>query len=623
MVEILVIAPYPGLKDMFLELNETLNMNIHIEVGNLSKGLAIAKSMEDKDFDVIISRGATARLLRNHCSIPVVEVKISGYDILRTLTLLKGYPGKIGLISYLNVIQGADLIASLMDMNLSFFLIDDGQRIEDKIQEAIAQDIQVFIGDVISTSVASDLGLKSILITSGKEAVWESINDAEQVAVYSKKEKERIRFLEAVNRCHKDGMVAVNHTGEIQIFNPKAGELLDLDEAEVLGKRPEEISSVLYFEEGAARHGESFEEVVTLSGEEVVISKNPIKEAGRYMGSVAFLQPAKHILKIQSMVRNKRNGNHFKASLHFNHFVAGSEVMKEKIKIAKNYSKNNFPVLLYGEQGTGKSSLAQAIHNASDRKEFSFVSLNCEDYNEEELEQQLLGIDGDESKRGVFEMTDGGTLFIDSIGKMPLSLQAKLINILKNNKVVPINGKHGLPFHVRLITANAEDLKGLAAEGAFRKDLLYLINTCYLDIPPLRERKEDIDEWVRWFIATYNTTLGKQIVGIRPEVMLKLKEANWPGNIRELESVVKRMCVEGNGPFIEYSDVSHILGSLFKQQVVPSDAFGLNISGKTMEQLEREIILQVLSEENQNQSSTAKRLGINRATLWRKVKNFY
>jgi DNA-binding NtrC family response regulator len=223
----------------------------------------------------------------------------------------------------------------------------------------------------------------------------------------------------------------------------------------------------------------------------------------------------------------------------------------------------------------------------------------------------------------VFEMTDGGTLFIDSIGKMPLSLQAKLINILQNNKVVPINGKHGIPFHVRLITANTEDLKGLAAEGAFRKELLYLINTCYLDIPPLRRRKEDIDELVRWFIATYNTTLGKQIVGIRPEVVLKLKEANWPGNISELESVVKQMCVEGSGPFIEYTDVSHILGSLFQQQIVPSDAFGLTISGKTMEQLEREIILQVLSEENQNQSSTAKRLGINRATLWRKVKNFY
>ncbi|MFC4768071.1 PrpR N-terminal domain-containing protein [Effusibacillus consociatus] len=622
MSKILVIAPYQGLKDLFLEVNEELNKDIYVEVGDLYKGLSIAKSMEGKGYDVIISRGATARLLRENCGIPVVEVKISGYDIMRTLTLVKGYPGKIGLMSYRTIIEGADVIGTLLDMNLTFFPIREDQEVESRIKEVIDQGIQVIIGDVISTSVAARLGLNSILITSGKEAVMESIRDAEHLAFYTKKEKERIQLLEAIISCSRDGIVAVNAAGEIYAFNQKAEELLGINAGQALGKRPEEINPQLQLDSDIEREGQSSDDVVTLNGEKVMISKNPIRSEEQRLGAVAILQTVSKIQKVESQIRNKLAGGGLRARMHFNHLVATSEIMKETIQAAKQYSKNKFPILIYGEAGTGKTSFAQAIHNASDRKEFPFVFLNCESYKEEQLELEIFGYEGNEdNKRGVFELADGGTLFIDAIGKMPLSIQAKLINVLQEKKVVRLNGKKAIPIDVRLIAANAQNLKNHVADGEFREDLFHLINTGSLTIPPLRERKEDIDELVRWFIASLNPALGKQIVGLRPEVMKRLKEANWPGNVMELKNVVRKLCITGKAPFIKLEDVESILDDLFKERIILPAGTGLDISGKTLVQLEKEIITQVLIEEEYNQSKAAKRLGINRSTLWRKIKD--
>lgn len=616
MTKILVIAPYQGFKDLFLEVNEELDKDIHVEVGDLYKGLAIAKSLESEGYDVIISRGATARLLQEHCSIPVVEVKISGYDIMRTLTLVKGYSGKIGLMSYLNIIQGADSIGALLDMNLTFFPIQAEHEAESRIQEIIKQGIEVIIGDVISTSVASQHGLNAILITSGKEAVLESIRDAEQLSFYTKKEKKRSQLLKAIVDSSGEGIVAADADG-VFACNRKAEEILGVKATGMIGRKPAEISPLLQLD-AVFQSGRPTEEVVTLNGEEVIINKVPLRME-QTAGAVAFLQTVSRIQRTESQIRNQLAENRYKAPIHFNHLVHNSPAMQEAVKLAKQYSKNDFPVLIYGEPGTGKTSMAQAIHNASRRKEFPFVFLNCEAFQEEQLEMEMFGYAGSESKPGLFELADGGTIFIDAIGKMPLSIQAKLINVLHEKKAIRVNGKNTVPVDVRLIAASAENLNGYVAAGDFREDLFHLINTGVVTIPPLRERKEDMDELVRWFIASLNPTLGKQIVGVRPEVMERLKAASWPGNVQELKNVVRKMCLAGKDHFIKAEDVASILDDLLLSGL-PATGFGVDINGKTLQQIEREIINRVLVEEDYNQSKVAKRLGINRSTLWRKMK---
>lgn len=623
MARIIVIAPYYGLKDLFLQVNEDLKKDIHVEVGDLHKGLMIAKEIEEQGFDVIISRGATARLLRQHCNLPVVEVKISGYDILRTLTLIKGYEGKIGMMSYFNTIQGADAIGTLLDMNLSFFPIHHEEEIEKGIRKAYAEGIQVIIGDVISTSVAKRFGLNSILITSGKEAVIESLEEAEHMSFYVKKERQEKELLTSMLNYCKQGIVAANEGGKIIFMNTQAEKLFATQAEQEMGRAVAELLPQLQTTEAPMSQGESEEGIVSLNGENIVIRKTPLtiaREAGAWM---VELQEVASIQKVESRIRSKILPVPLQANMHFNQLVAISENVHNVMETARFFSRHELPVFIYGEPGTGKESLAQAIHNESERKEAPFVFFNCEAYSEEQLEIEIFGVSGTEGKQGIFEVAHQGTLFIDAIGRLPASVQAMLINVLQEKKVTRLYGEHSTPVDVRIIAANARNLQVEIEEGCFREDLFHLLNGGEISIPPLRERKEDIPELVRWFIASFNAEFGKQIAGIRPEVMDRLLRAAWPGNVQQLRNTVEKLCMVSNGPFIEVEEAEGIIEQLsaevpFRAHV--DDRF-LDITGKTLEQLEKEIIHRVLEEENHNQSHAAKRLGINRSTLWRKIKS--
>lgn len=622
MTRILVIAPYPGLMDLFEEVNADFKKNIRIEIGDLYKGLSIAKGLEKEGFDIIISRGATARLLRKHCNLPVIEVKISGYDILRTLTLVKGYPGKIGLMSYFNIIQGADAIGTLLEMDLSFYSIEREEEIEKEIKRAVKDGVQVIIGDVITTSVAKASGLNAILITSGKESVIDSIEEAEQMAYYTRKERKARQLYEYVFKGHHEAVIAVNANGEIQFLNDKAEEILGIGKDQVTGGKVGSIHPLLEFNDLFSTSREEVETIGNLHGEDYFIRKSPLVLEGELKGGVAILEEVAEVQRIESRIRQTLFANATHASMHFNQLVAINETLKEQIELACKYSRNESPVLIYGEPGTGKQSLAQAIHNESNRRNYPFVFLNCEAYTDEQLEIELFGIVGNELKPGAFEVAHNGTLFIDAIGKMPLSIQAKLINILQENKVTPVNGDHAITVNVRLISAHSYDLKQEIDAGNFRGDLLHLINGATLFLPALRERKEDLPELVRWFIASFNEKLGKQIVGIRPDAMSHLIQADWPGNVQQLKNIVERICIVSSGPFIESGEIIDNIDDLYAERfLVKNKGNVIDIADKTLEQLEKEIISRVMEEEDYNQSHVAKRLGINRSTLWRKLKD--
>lgn len=619
MNKMLVIAPYQGLKDLFLEVNAELQKHIHVEVGDLYKGLAIAKEFEDKGYDVIISRGATAKLLKEHCQLPVVDVKISGYDIMRTLTLIKGYPEKIGIMSYLNTIQGADVVGTLMEIDLAFFPITTELEIEDQVRSAIDQNIQVIIGDRISTYTASQFGLNAILITSGIESVEEALKEAEKVAYYTKKERTLRHLYESIVEDYPDGILVVDELGEIQALNDKAEKLFDLTKEQATTRKLEELHPMLGSAPYDSPKRSASKELIEINNETIILSKSPFVVQGKFRGELMVLQTVSAIQETESLIRQKQSLKSLRATMHFNHLVANSPAMKEAIRTAKPFCKTNTSLLIYGEPGAGKQSLAQAIHNESSRKEQPFLFINCEAFDEKKMEIELLG-DHLEHVPGVFEIAHGGTIFIDAIGKLSLSLQAKLINILLEKKVSRVNGGKTIPIDVRIIAAYSEPLQELVEAGRFREDLFHLLNGGTIGIPPLRERKEDIRELVRWFIASSNPKIGKQIVGCREDVLEKLSHAPLPGNVLELKQLVEKMCMFASGPFIELKEVQHLLEELDTRKNNQPYSTGIEVAGKTLEQLEKEIIMRVLEEENFNQSLVSKRLGINRTTLWRKIK---
>lgn len=619
-MKMLVIAPYKGLKDLFQEINREMNRRMDIEIGNLLGGVRLAKALEHKDYDIIISRGATARLLREHCDIPVVDVKISGYDILRTLTLIKGYAGKIGVMSYADVIQGADFIGKLLDIDLQFYTIHDESESEACLKRAVQEGVQLMIGDTTSTSAAVRFGLHGILINSGKESAVEAIRVAEKLYYYTKKERERNKAFAAVTDRLKEGIIVVNRQEECLISNQAASELLKIGKESL---KEGQVSDRFAFLDFSGVFGEEKEESlmkVETDYNELNIVKFPVYVDDRIVGGAAILDLAGEREEAGSFLPGGAGSFHRNtAGMHFNRLIAQSDSMIKLIDSAKKISRSDFPIILYGEPGTGKNSLAEAIHNESERRLRPYVYVDCLQYSgTDQLERRLLGIEGKE--KGAFEQAYGGTLFLDSICSMPLEVQALAARTIRTKRLVRQGGKEERVADVRMIVGSSEKLEKQVAAGELRADLYKEIHGFTLTVPPLRERKEDIDDFTRLFLAEINTKTGKQLVGVKQEVLDLLKSLPWPGNVSQLKNALEQMCILSEGPFLGMDEVGLIAEEQLKGGGSKESTARFTYENKTLEQIEREIIELIFQEEGCNQSKAAKRLGIDRSTLWRKLK---
>jgi DNA-binding NtrC family response regulator len=273
-------------------------------------------------------------------------------------------------------------------------------------------------------------------------------------------------------------------------------------------------------------------------------------------------------------------------------------------------------VLLLGESGTGKGMLARALHDSSERKDKPFLTINCTAIPESLLENELFGhergafTDAKTGKPGLFEVADGGTVFLDEIGDMPLALQAKLLSVLEEKTYKRLGGVSDVTVDVRVVAATNADLEERVRSGAFRTDLFYRLNTFPIKIPPLRERTEDIPILVRHFVDRFNRDFNKHIDDI-DEAMDALARHPWPGNVRELRNAVERAMILSQGPTLTQQDFA------FSLEVSPdaganAGSFTLPAQGIVMEELERDLVRQALERTGGNQNRAARLLGMTR-----------
>ncbi|HVZ93949.1 MAG TPA: sigma-54 dependent transcriptional regulator [Phycisphaerales bacterium] len=314
----------------------------------------------------------------------------------------------------------------------------------------------------------------------------------------------------------------------------------------------------------------------------------------------------------------------------FEGIIAGSEPMRKILQTVKTVAASNLPVLITGESGTGKELIAQSIHRLSPRKDRRFVAFNCAGQSESLLEDALFGhvkgaFTGAEREReGVFEYANSGTLFLDEMGDMPMSMQAKLLRVLESGEVVRLGSNETRKADVRFVSATNKDLRTMVAEGRFREDLYFRIKGAEIILPPLRERREDIPRIVRHAIAKYAAGLGKPPPDITDAAMMRLTAFNWPGNVRQLLNVVQNMVVVGGG---ETLDVRHIPEDIVSgdEEEIPGGSGGGgggSLAGTSLEQLEKRAIRETLRLTAGNREQAAKLLGIGERTLYRKLKEY-
>jgi DNA-binding NtrC family response regulator len=305
--------------------------------------------------------------------------------------------------------------------------------------------------------------------------------------------------------------------------------------------------------------------------------------------------------------------------------VGSSKKMKNAIEIMKKVSTSSVTVLILGESGTGKELAARAVHYNSPRRTKPFTAVNCAAIPENLIESELFGHEpgaftGATSRSiGLFEATDGGTILLDEVGDLPLATQSKILRVLQDKEIRRIGGRENIKVDVRIISATNKDLEKELIKKTFREDLYYRLKVITIELPPLRERSEDIPELVNFFIKKYNQELGKRIKGIEEDAMKALIEYHWPGNIRHLESVVERAVLVSDAPFINLKDIKSELRFSQGRGIID---FDLPDEGINFEELEKELLRKAMLKANNVATKAARLLGMSYKTFWYRWEKF-
>ncbi len=309
----------------------------------------------------------------------------------------------------------------------------------------------------------------------------------------------------------------------------------------------------------------------------------------------------------------------------FENIVGQSQAMIKILETIRRLSASDIPVLILGESGTGKELLANAIHQNSQRAEKRFVAINCAGLSETLLEDELFGhvkgaYTGAAGERaGRFEHADGGTMFLDEVGDMPLPMQAKLLRVLENGEVVRVGSNDPRRVNVRIISATNSDLAARVKDKEFREDLYFRIKGATIEIPPLRQRRDDIPLLIEHFIERANESHGTKVGGITPEARRVLVAYPWPGNVRQLKNVIENMVVLAAGDRLTVDDIP---AEIHTPPNGAADQQFSSLAGISLEDAEKELIRNTLKMVSGNREQAANILGIGERTLYRKIKEY-
>jgi len=433
---------------------------------------------------------------------------------------------------------------------------------------------------------------------------------------------ERYQVDAIVNSTH-DGVIAIDRTGYIRLVNEQAKTILGVKE-EMKGRNITEFipqSDMLrVLEAGKIERGD----IATVGGRQIVINRSPVIVKGKIVGAVSNFKEITDIQKVELQLRKKLHQNGLEAKYRLSDIIGETHEIMEAKELARKFAETESTVLITGESGTGKELFAQGIHSASHRSLGPFVAVNCAVLPENLLESEMFGYEKGtftgalkDGKPGLFELAHGGTLFLDEIGEIPLRIQALLLRVLQERTIRRVGGERIIPVDVRIITATNRNLEEEVEEKQFRSDLYYRLNVLALELPPLRGRLADIPKLVEAFLEEFNDKRKNKIITVEKELICLFQKYDWPGNIRELRNTIERMVV------LEESKSLRLQGAKFLSEKIRRRKFSEETTNKqSIKNKEKELILTTLEKFGNNKKLAAQSLGIDRSTLWRKIKEY-
>jgi transcriptional regulator with PAS, ATPase and Fis domain len=622
MADIVFVAPSLQLTHLAMQLREQAE-DINVITGRLEAGVAMAREAVENGARVLISRGFTYQMIVDALPhIPVIEVKFSGYDILRVYPEARSIGRPIAVVESTDVIEGFARIEEILEVNEQSirYAVSHYSEYARGIEVVAEMGAGCVIGNIAVAQKASSLGLTGIVIESGSEAICQAFSSARQVMAVQRIRDAHARQIDTIINAVDYGILAIDSAGEITASNTAAKRIINLAGDDSSSARTHIITKMKRcLDNGVGQIG-TVEKLG--GGNEVVVSYHQILSGGEIIGIVATMQELQHLRAVEQRAREELTDRGRVARHSFIEIESQSPGMHKVIEDAKRFAGFDATILILGETGVGKEYFAHAIHQASLRKKGPFVAVNCAAIPENLLESELFGyaegaFTGAKKggKIGLFEQAHGGTIFLDEIGEMSEHLQARLLRVLQEHEIYRLGDDRVMPIDIRIIAATNRDLWKMVAEKKFREDLYYRLDVLTIRIPPLRERKADIEIFVRGFVREFNTKYRTSVKGIDAGGMDLLKYYDWPGNIRELQNVVGRLIALASSPIITEGDVRNSLRNV--------GFIADNRSGEGLKAIEEAAIREALARTGGNKQQAAELLGIGRATLWRKIKQLH
>ncbi|MCC8164975.1 MAG: sigma 54-interacting transcriptional regulator, partial [Planctomycetes bacterium] len=511
--KLVLVASNDGILKHAREVTDEGGYDAVILYGELEGAIPQVQSILDrKEFRVFVSRGGTARFLRERFNLPIVEIAVTGQDILRALHPYAGSGKKLAVIGCKNVIAGAREIADILGEEIIYLETRDSDAVPGAIEEARAAGADIIVGDHHVTRRAEALGLPVVRIDSGKAAVEQAFQEAARLYAGTVQEKLRNRRFQTIMESIEEAVIAIDENGLITTFNPGAEKIFSTPERDAIGKRIETVVPNTVMPQ-VLHSGQELVGVIMDAGKTVIASSvKPLVVDGRVEGVVSTFRDITKIQQLEAKIRAEVVKKRLSAKKRFDEIIHASARMKDVIGKAVKYAKVDSTILILGESGTGKEILAQAIHNGSARHGGAFVAFNCAALPDNLLESELFGyVDGSftgarkEGKKGLFEMAHGGTILLDEISEMNLNIQARILRVIQEKEVMRLGDDKIIPVDVRILAATNQNLWQCVQDGTFRQDLFYRLNVLNLTLPPLRDRREDVEPLARLFLAEFGS----------------------------------------------------------------------------------------------------------------------
>jgi transcriptional regulator with PAS, ATPase and Fis domain len=629
MSKIIMISPYPQFTELVKQINKETGDDILIFEAILDEGLETARRVcAEENTDVIIGRGATGALLKKNLDIPVVDVEITSFDVLQALNQAKKISSRVGFFAYnfKNFKYDYKAFSEILSIKISPYLYRTDAELELQIKKAVEEGIEVFVGTgVCILKYAAKLKRKGILVYSSRAAIYQAIQNAKNIINIRHSDREKNQLLKTILDYSYEGIIAVDYAGKIFLFNPFAEKILKMNAADVLG------TEIGRFNDPASRiwngGATALGELCRIGDTRLVVNRVPITIENRESGRLITFQDVTQIQNLEQMIRKELYTKGLVANSGLDDICGESQVIARVIAKARKFGHTDSTVLITGESGTGKELFAQGIHKASQRNKGPFVAINCAALPENLLESELFGYEEGAftgakkgGKPGLFELAHKGSIFLDEIGEIPVSIQARLLRVLQEKQVMRLGGRQIIPVDVRVIAATNYNLMERLKAGLFREDLFYRLNVLNLHLPPLRERKTDIAILARYFLKEFAKRFDKKM-RLSSHALKALMAHSWPGNVRELRNFIEKCVVLCDSEMLS----GDFIESLLKEtdpwnvdDVCADDEIKIKIG--TLEDMEKQII-EKLSEDERftTKARLAKLLNISRTTLWKKL----